>query len=187
MTVLTSRQRMSRVTTGQQDLWNDRCGVHTCHMVHCLGSSGNHRCGIWGRLARARSKEEESDWAKPLCLWKARRRPANPAGACESAAETSNCREGSEASSTIWEVAVCRSDYARKPRRTRRSSAALVTPLIAGETSSARSTFGDGLVEQQDLLLVWRLKDRCPPFEVSPCHRRGCPLARRIATFSSLD
>jgi hypothetical protein len=62
-----------------------------------------------------------------------------------------------------------------------------VTPLIAGETSSTRSTFGNGLVEQQDLLLVGRLKDRCPPFKVSPCHRRGCPLARRIATFSSLD
>ena len=50
-----------------------------------------------------------------------------------------------------------------------------------------RSTFGNGLVEQQDLLLVGRLKNRCPPFKVSPCDRRGCPLARRIATFSSRD
>src|SRR5439155_25143205 len=48
---------------------------------------------------------------------------------------------------------------------------------MAGETSSTRSTFGDGLVEQQDLLLVGRLKNRCPPFKVSPCHRRGCPFA----------
>src|SRR5437899_12646698 len=62
-----------------------------------------------------------------------------------------------------------------------------VTLLRAGETSSTRSTFGNGLVEQQDLLLVGRLKDRCPLFKVSPCHRRGCPLARRIATFSSRD
>ena len=63
----------------------------------------------------------------------------------------------------------------------------LVTLLIAGKPSSTGSTFGNGLVEQQDLLLVGRLKNRCPPFKVSPCHRRGCPLARRIATFSSLD
>ena len=62
-----------------------------------------------------------------------------------------------------------------------------VTLLRAGETSSTRSTFGNGLVEQPDLLLVGRLKNRCPPFKVSPCHRRRCPLARRIATFSSLD
>src|SRR6266567_5314778 len=67
------------------------------------------------------------------------------------------------------------------------SSGTSVTVLVAGETSSTRSTFGNGLVEQQDLLLVGRLKDRGPLFEVSPCHRRGCPLARRIATFSSLD
>src|SRR6266508_2391408 len=62
-----------------------------------------------------------------------------------------------------------------------------VTLLIAGETSSTRSTFDGGLVEQAELLLVGRLKDRCPLFKVSPCHRRGCPLARRIATFGSLD
>lgn len=62
-----------------------------------------------------------------------------------------------------------------------------VTLLIVGEISSTRSTSGNGLVEQQDLLLVGRLKTRCPPFEVSSCHRRGCPLARCIATFSSLD
>ena len=43
------------------------------------------------------------------------------------------------------------------------------------------------LVEQQELFLVWRLKDRCPLFEVSPCHRRGAPFARRIASLSSLD
>jgi hypothetical protein len=55
-----------------------------------------------------------------------------------------------------------------------------------GETGSTRSTFG-GLVEQQELLLVGRLKQRCPPFKVSPCYRRSRPLARRIATFSSLD
>src|SRR6266576_1669791 len=67
------------------------------------------------------------------------------------------------------------------------STGTSVTLLIAGEKSSPGSTFGNGLVEQQDLLLVGRLKDRCPPFKVSPCHRRGCPLARRIATFSSPD
>ena len=50
-----------------------------------------------------------------------------------------------------------------------------------------RSTFGNGLVEQQDLLLIGRLKNRCPLFEVSPCHRRGRPLARYVSTFSSLD
>ena len=49
------------------------------------------------------------------------------------------------------------------------------------------SSFGDRLVKQQELFLVWRLKDRCPPFEVSPCHRRGAPFARRIASLSSLD
>ena len=59
--------------------------------------------------------------------------------------------------------------------------------LIVGEASSTRSTFGSGLVEQQDLLLVGRLKNRGPPFKVSPCHWRRGPLARRIATFSSLD
>src|SRR5258705_10405870 len=53
--------------------------------------------------------------------------------------------------------------------------------------SSTRSTFGNGLFEQTELLLVGRLKDRCPPFKVSACNRRGCPLARRIAPFSSLD
>src|SRR5439155_19515627 len=29
--------------------------------------------------------------------------------------------------------------------------------------------------------------ERCPLFEVSPCDRRGGPLARRSATFSSRD
>jgi len=48
-----------------------------------------------------------------------------------------------------------------------------VTLLRAGEASSTRSTFGIGLVVQQDLLLVGRLKNRCPPFKASPCHRRG--------------
>src|SRR5438876_1537659 len=62
-----------------------------------------------------------------------------------------------------------------------------VTLLRAGDTSSTRSTFDNGLVEQQDLLLVGRLKDRGPLFKVSPCDRRGCPLARRIATFGSCD
>jgi hypothetical protein len=50
-----------------------------------------------------------------------------------------------------------------------------------------RSTFGNGLVEQQDLLLVGRLKNGCPPFKVTAGHGRGCPLAGRIATFSSRD
>src|SRR5438093_9283125 len=67
------------------------------------------------------------------------------------------------------------------------STGTSVTLLIAGETTSTRSTFGNGRVEQQDLLLVGRLKNRGPPFKVSPCHGRGCPLPRRIATFSSLD
>src|SRR5205085_157198 len=67
------------------------------------------------------------------------------------------------------------------------STGTSVKPLVAGEKSSTRSAFGNGLVEQQDLLLVGRLKNRCPPFEMSPRHRRGGPLARRIATFSSLD
>ena len=58
---------------------------------------------------------------------------------------------------------------------------------MAGETSPTRSTFGNGLVEQQDLLLVGRLKDRRPPFKVGPCHRRSCPFAGRSAAFSSLD
>src|SRR5437764_5605100 len=58
---------------------------------------------------------------------------------------------------------------------------------VAGESTSTRSTFDNGLVEQQDLLLVGRLKDRGPLFKVSPCHRRGCTLARRVATFSSRD
>lgn len=40
-----------------------------------------------------------------------------------------------------------------------------------------KSTFGDRRVEQQKLLLVGRLKDRRPLFEVSSCHRRGRPLA----------
>ncbi len=62
-----------------------------------------------------------------------------------------------------------------------------VTLLIVGETSSTRSTFDNGLVEQKDLVLVGRLKYRCPPLKVSPCHRQGCPLTQRIATFSSLD
>jgi hypothetical protein len=62
-----------------------------------------------------------------------------------------------------------------------------VTLLIAGETSATRSTFGNGFVEQQNLLLVGRLKNRRPPFKVSSRHGRGRPLARRIATFSSLD
>jgi hypothetical protein len=44
-----------------------------------------------------------------------------------------------------------------------------VTLLIAGETSSTRSTFGNGLVEQQDLLLVGRLKNRCQiPIAMNP-------------------
>src|SRR5689334_11228639 len=43
------------------------------------------------------------------------------------------------------------------------------------------STFGNGPVEHQNLLLVGRLKCRCPPFKVNPSHRRGCPLAGRIA------
>ena len=59
--------------------------------------------------------------------------------------------------------------------------------LIAGVTISTTSTFGNWLVEQQDLFLVWRLKNRCPPFKVSPCDRRGFPLARSNATFSSFD
>src|SRR5437773_3667040 len=67
------------------------------------------------------------------------------------------------------------------------STGTSVTLLIAGDTSSTRSTFDNGLVEQQDLLLVGRLKDRGPLFKVSPCHGRGRPLARRIATFSSRD
>ena len=46
---------------------------------------------------------------------------------------------------------------------------------------------GNGLVEQHELIVVGRLKDRCPPLEVSPSHRRGRPLARRSATRSSLD
>ena len=56
-----------------------------------------------------------------------------------------------------------------------------------GACPGAALFVGNGLVEQQDLLFVGRLKNRCPPFKVSPCHWRGCPLARRIATFSSLD
>src|SRR5438034_6051528 len=62
-----------------------------------------------------------------------------------------------------------------------------VTLPRARDTSATRSTFDNGVVEQQDLLLVGRLKDRGPLFKVSPCHRRGCPLARRIATFSPRD
>jgi hypothetical protein len=45
-----------------------------------------------------------------------------------------------------------------------------MTELTAGETSSTRSIFGNGLVEQQELILVGRLKDRCPILKVSPCH-----------------
>jgi hypothetical protein len=50
-----------------------------------------------------------------------------------------------------------------------------------------RSNYGNGLVEQQKLLLIGRLKNLCPPLEVSSCH--GCvrPLARGTATFSPLD
>ena len=56
-----------------------------------------------------------------------------------------------------------------------------------GRDDFVESSFGDRLVKQQELFLVWRLKDRCPPFEVSPCDRRGAPFARRIASLSSLD
>jgi hypothetical protein len=43
--------------------------------------------------------------------------------------------------------------------------------LLRGETSSTRSTFGSGLVEQQELLLVGRLKNRRPPFKAgAPAH-----------------
>ena len=81
----------------------------------------------------------------------------------------------------------CFADQPAQHRRERSRSGTSVTLPIAGETSSTRSTFGNGLVEQQDLLLVGRLENRCPLLKVSPCHGRGCPLARRIATFSSLD
>ncbi len=54
-------------------------------------------------------------------------------------------------------------------------------------SSSTNSTVGYGFVEQLDLLLIGRLNDRCPLLKVSPRHRRGCPLARRLATCSSLD
>jgi len=56
-----------------------------------------------------------------------------------------------------------------------------------GRDDFVESSFGVRLVKQQELFFLWRLKDRCPLFEVSPCYWRGCPLARRIATFSSLD
>jgi hypothetical protein len=54
-------------------------------------------------------------------------------------------------------------------------------------TSSTASTFDDGLVEQQDLLLIRRLKNRCPLFEVSPCDGCGSPLPRYIATLRASD
>ncbi len=56
-----------------------------------------------------------------------------------------------------------------------------------GRHDFVESSFGYTLVKQQELFLVWRLKDCCPPFEVSSCHRRGAPFARRTASLSSLD
>ena len=49
------------------------------------------------------------------------------------------------------------------------------------------SSRGNGLVKQEELSLVWRLKDRCPLFEVRPSHRCSAPFARRVASLSSLD
>src|SRR5262249_20051306 len=49
------------------------------------------------------------------------------------------------------------------------------------------SRLGDRRVEERQLFLVGRLKDRCPRLEVSRRHRRGAPLARCSASLSSLD
>ena len=54
-------------------------------------------------------------------------------------------------------------------------------------TISTTSTFGKRRIEQQELFFIGRLKDRCPLFKVSPCHRRSGPFTRRVATLGSLD
>ena len=49
------------------------------------------------------------------------------------------------------------------------------------------SAFDQWFVEQQELFLVRRLKDRHPLFKVSPRDGWVCPLARRVATLSTGD
>src|ERR1700722_8159560 len=68
------------------------------------------------------------------------------------------------------------------PARTARKVATAIS-----RRRTVGSTLDDRLGKQQHLLLVRRLKSCCPLFKVSPCHRCGSPLARYIATLSSLD
>jgi len=62
-----------------------------------------------------------------------------------------------------------------------------VGPLVQGDFRATGSPFSNGLIEQQDLVLIGRLKDRLPLLKVRSRDRRGCPLARGIATFGSID